>query len=32
VNNAEVFEDRIVDSALAALNAWRAQAAAPVAG
>jgi Sulfotransferase domain len=32
VNNAEVFEDRIVDSALAALNAWRAQAAAPAAG
>ena len=32
VNNAEVFEERIVDSALAALNAWHAQAAAPAAG
>jgi hypothetical protein len=32
VNNAEVFEDRIYDSALAVLNAWRAQAAVPAAG
>jgi hypothetical protein len=32
VNNAEVFEDRIYDSALAVLTAWRAQAAVPAAG
>ncbi len=32
VNNAEVFEDRIYDSALGALNTWRTQTAVPAAG
>jgi len=32
VNDSQMFEERIIDSALAALNAWRGQAAAPAAG